>query len=498
MFRNVHASVALLAGAALLCSGCAFRRQVTGMAMEHNEFVAQATNRQTVLNILRAREREPMHFTSFASVSGRVQGTGQLGLNTVLNGDSSSVTRTDTTVTKTGADGGLSTDVTDTLTNTGNFGAANWTPSAQVQVVTGTDFSIGVNATQEFYRGVIAPLSPGIIIHYLRQGFPRDLLSHLLIRRMEFYARIKAPDGTQEMVLLRAFNNTPDQDPASREFADAVRCRQLDYRVTQVAASSLQVPVTNLAGIAPDILARLRAVEGPGETTIYLLDTPARNEFSLRLSTPDQVQCRPSIDELREQVREWAAERRLLPREGAADGSATALPPSDRWTLGEGLTLTSSTSAAQEEPGVSLTQGIAGAGITFTSETVRFDDLLPAGYEGVLVVDVTIRSVEGVLYYLGEYTRNESTSPLLWDRRPGGCGYCIPIIRVRPANQLGTGNRFVNVSYRGRSYAVPMAGAELNRESGRSSQVIGLVQQLLNLHRSANELPSTQLVRIVN
>jgi len=37
-----------------------------------------------------------------------------------------------------------------------------------------------------------------------------------------------------------------------------------------------------------------------------------------------------------------------------------------------------------------------------------------------------------------------------------------------------------------------------NFEAGRSPQVITLVQQMLNLHRSAKDLPSTPVVRVVN
>ena len=71
--------LALLAGS-LLLGGCAFRTQATGMAVDYNDFVAQTTNRQTVLNILRAREREPMHFTSFSEVFGQIRGQGTASL----------------------------------------------------------------------------------------------------------------------------------------------------------------------------------------------------------------------------------------------------------------------------------------------------------------------------------------------------------------------------------------------------------------------------------
>jgi len=476
------------------------------MAIEHNDFVAVTTNRQTVLNILRAREREPMHFTSFGSVGGKVQGTGQIGLNTTLNGDSSVRTETDTTVTNRGADGvPTGSAVTDTLTNALTRGATNWTPSAQVQVVTGTDFQIAVNATQDFYRGILGPLSSGIVVHYLRQGFPPDLLSHLVIGRLRFYARITAPDGTQHMVLLKTINNIPDDEAAATEFAEALKCRQLDYQLRYIAESSLPVPVDTLSGLSPEVLGRLRADTKGGAVT-YFLDSPARNEFRLALSNPSRRACNPSIDTLRPTVSAWVSERNLRPRRPAAAKAADTAPQAaDTATEAPALLSTTperlmvrATAAGRESSERATSQEVSGAGFTFTSESVSFDDLLPEGYRSELVVDMTIRSVEGILYYLGEYVRNEATAPKLRHDSCPGRGYCIPIIRVRYASQIAAANRFVDVTYRGRSYAVPIAGADLNSESGRSSQVISLVQQLLNMHRSVNELPSTQFVRITN
>jgi hypothetical protein len=60
------------------------------------------------------------------------------------------------------------------------------------------------------------------------------------------------------------------------------------------------------------------------------------------------------------------------------------------------------------------------------------------------------------------------------------------------------GDILADVSYRRRRYAVPLSGAEIGPEAGRSSQTISLVQQLLNLHRSSKDLPVTPVVRVAN
>jgi hypothetical protein len=47
-------------------------------------------------------------------------------------------------------------------------------------------------------------------------------------------------------------------------------------------------------------------------------------------------------------------------------------------------------------------------------------------------------------------------------------------------------------------YGVPLSGARLSAEAGRSSQTVDLVQQLLNLNRTSKDLPTTPLVRVAN
>lgn len=481
-----------LLGAALLCSGCAFRRHAAGMAIEHNDFVAQTTNRQTVLNILRAREREPMHFTSFTNIAGKVQGTGSIGLTAAFNGNGGSLAETDSTVTNSGAGGAVTgTGVTDTVVDTLTRGATNWTPQAQIGVTTGTDFQIASNASEEFYRGILGPLSSGIIIHYLRQGFPPDLLSHLVIGRLEFYARITAPGEAPVTVRLGEIRNSPDDPRSAALFGAAMRCRQLTYEVNSDPPAGLPVPLASLSGVGADVLARLRAEQEPNGAVSYRL-VPARSDFSLALARPEHADC-ATTDALLEQ---WFRERapagaRLTPVPPEGNGAPRPNALSSNQTLLTGQSTSVQTAAA--EP--SISEGITGAGgLTFRDRSY-FNNMLIGNYETELVVEMTIRSVEGILYYLGEYVRDGATGPKLWDDR---CGYCIPIIRVRPASEIRAADRFIDVNYRGRLYAVPMAGAQINERGGRSSQVISLVQQLLNLHRSAKDLPSTPLVRVAN
>jgi hypothetical protein len=482
-------AAAVSVAAALLCSGCAFRTQTARMAVDHNEFVAQTTNRQTVLNILRAREREPIHYTSFGPVSGTMRAAGTAGLNPAFNGDGGSLTSAGTSTTNAGPTGTPTGSVaTTTMTELLTEGATNWTPSVSVGVNTGTDFQVVANATQEFYRGILGPVSSGLVVHFLRQGYPPDLLSHIVIAEVQFSAKLFGPDGEEE-IHFPPIHNAPDEAVAAAAFADVIRCRRLTYQSRPVPERKIPVAtLTDLAGIESAVLGRVRAE--PSDAAPYQLLTPGRTDFDLALTPPDTEACHPLRLLLNDQVAAWLARRNLVPR---APQALSAVPVSTD-------PLISSQPATPAADGASRDLTLEG-GPSFGVKAF-FDPVLPPGWTSELHIDMTFRSVEGIIYYLGEYVRDEATSPMLRD--PVACRdrpphyECIPILRIRPLSQVPAAQRFADVSYRGRAYAVPLSGRDIGREAGRSSQAIALVQQLLNLHRSASDAPTTPLVRVIN
>lgn len=110
-----------------------------------------------------------------------------------------------------------------------------------------------------------------------------------------------------------------------------------------------------------------------------------------------------------------------------------------------------------------------------------------------------MRSVEGLINFLGEYFRTVNERPLAHGRcEDGEARYCIPPVVIRPAEEAGDIDPFITVDYKGKRYVVPLGGEDIRTSGGFSSQVIGLVQTMLNLHRSAKDLPSTPLVRVIN
>jgi hypothetical protein len=141
------------------------------------------------------------------------------------------------------------------------------------------------------------------------------------------------------------------------------------------------------------------------------------------------------------------------------------------------------------------------------------------------------RSVEGILYYLGEVTRQKLT-PEFGDSRitqvktalrygslpPADCDSAdnggayqkkVDLVKLADGNQADSrayycenlfvletdsnAGSFYSVNYDGISYSIP---TDPNR-AGRTLQVLELVKQLLALSTSAKQLPSTTVVSIV-
>jgi hypothetical protein len=430
-----------LIGLALLAAttaGCAFRPQVSGMAVEYNEFVAEATNRQTVINILRARSREPLHFTSFSKVLGTARIEGTAGLDVAANGNGGEQL----------PQGGVFSTSRRTL------GATNWTPKLGVRINSGTDFEIGINATDEFWKGITTPVAPATIVHLLRQGWERDLISYLFVQRIDLAGRITDPSGKVVATLpLGRLRNAPDIEVMVPPFTNLILCRTLYYALSE---------------------------------------TPERSEFAITFAENVEVEesirreaCTRFEQGLRDEFQKALQSQnvRLAPLGQAQPSDLPSGPNADPFRGRENLAT---------GPGVTS----PAAGFTATN---YFQGLVPAGYKTELLVDVSLRSVEGMINYLGEYVRTENERPLAYGRCPDGeYRQCIPLLVIKPAEAAGKVEAFITVDYKGQSYVVPLSGEDIRSDAGYSSQVIGLVQTMLNLHRSAEDLPSTPLVRVIN
>ena len=548
--------------AACVVAGCAFKPQTTGMAVDYNKFVADATNQQTVINILRARDREPMHFTSFSKIAGQATINANAEFGASIGGN---------TGTKIPIDVGKAerTEFTD--------GATTFTPKVSVGVTTGTNFDIAINATDKFYRGILGPVSASTLVYYLRQGWRGDLLSHLFIRKIDSSATVKDELGKQIRLEFEdnSISNTPDDPDDAEAFGNAMACRTLTYRSVPSNGETLKISeVSELSGVSENLLPRLSYLTDkqtskklkdqsksskPNEKNLNYSLVKKLSGHSYNLSFSDQIDKKKCKDQktklfnlFESKFKEEVIINRLIKGKPLtmrdSNGKiypVTMIDPNNgrkfpvtytvtdpntnekktitdndakEWTCAmpdEGKTRTNQSEkerrflSTKQSPRRDLFQESTGQtsasadGATLASKGY-FDDCLPLEYsDGNLEVDLSLRSVEGVIYYLGQYIRTNNSPEVMASNCENPSHSCqkisVPILTIKEgSDEVPADREFVKVIYKGQLYVVPSSGPNLDKLAGRSSQVISLVQQMLNLHRSAEELPSTPLVRILN
>ena len=140
---------------AVLLAGCAFSPQLSQVAVDHNRMVAKSADELALLNIVRASRRFPLHFTAVTEVNGNARIAVDAGLGIALNP-------------------GPNPD----------------SASTGASFATSPSFTASVLATDEFQRGIQAPIPTELVAYYLDEGWRDELVMALLIERVEAYRRL--------------------------------------------------------------------------------------------------------------------------------------------------------------------------------------------------------------------------------------------------------------------------------------------------------------------
>ncbi len=155
--------------ASVAVAACSLSGTIGQHSIAYNGSMETATDTVLVTNILRARDRAPLHFTTLGAIHG--------AFNLLA---------------------GIGTDLSDLR------------DVAQPAVLgsTSPSFDVGPLDRQEFARGLLRPLEPGLFRLLSDRGLPDQLLLHLLVSRFD-----EGPGG-------RSVRNDPNDrhplDPAAR------------------------------------------------------------------------------------------------------------------------------------------------------------------------------------------------------------------------------------------------------------------------------------------
>ena len=410
--------------AAIALSGCAAQRQLHGVAIDYNDMVAETSDELTLLNVVRAAHRYPMHFTTVSSLRGNASFSGSLGAGASFPGTNVSTNA-----------GGTS------VSNEGN----DFSSSVGISASSSPSFDVAVLNTEKFQRGIMDPVPASLVDSYIAQGWPDDLIAALFIERITFYDA----KGNRLGVL--------DNDPGHAKGAcflnfilrhELVPTRESSEDTRLVAWSAVQ---------GNSSLSDIKTLDGSSYDIDKDQQIVRKGKSSLVLRA-DHVSDGESV---------------------MAQGGALAAAVSNNCTSG--------------------LSPAAGAEGLFSVASEGGDDgasdikVLPAGNPGAAgggtfaKAVITFRSIQGAFYFLGEVARpgiGLESEPFPYRLRDGSS-----VFRLHP----GAG-RAITAKFRGARFGIDDTNGGAN---DRSLQVIDLLQQVLNLQKSADQLPATRTVNIV-
>jgi len=309
--------------------------------------------------------------------------------------------------------------------------------------VSNPSFDVAIYDKQEFQNGIMRPVEPSLYQYFLSNGWPADYLARLLIERVEFRTDGSGDGGAG--VLVGELDNDPE---------DGVKAAQFGRFLAQydVAIRTSRAPPAPMA-IASELLARstLADLSILADGEFYLEDEGEHARMIMRRGGIEYAGALVETDAAAGS--DYACSSLVAPLAGEAQGRRSSLA-------------TFQFSAADAA-------GPAEVGCTFGG--VRVGPPL-----------IVLRSPDAVMYYLGEYLRDpaggdEAKLLKIWrDGEPGAHGRRA-VVRTR---------------FMGERYAILEEPDDADGQpTGRSMQTLSFLQQLINLHKSAGELPvSSSLV----
>lgn len=444
------------------------------------EFNIQAGNEQDktlLLNVLRAAKRTPMHFTELSTLSATYKVTGGLELALPFSG----------------FHGG-----SDVLTATPSVSASK-SPT----------YNMAVLDTQEFYRGMLEPLSLKKLDLYLNEGLPKEMVLMLGLGGITFEMK-----KTGETIFIpnnfhvrtdQKLNMTPST-PYSIEESQYARFKEIiralitrGLTIEKISApDTIGPPLSDEAFQDPKALAKLDAQKlhvirigdddcknksdtCPGGTSGLRLEEQhlLEKKHHIYLVQKDDISYRFCFNTLSDK-------NRAMPKQQANTGKAD---PEDlnvekliqSQPIPDNVKCKSDASAANDR----------GQSLSFPSFSIK----------------VHPRSTEGVIYFLGEIARcelmlnpyveckshtpsfqaesNEVTLFNVWNGEATDSPSTLSP-KVKP--------RYITIVLDGENYTVAIDPTGHDR----TGAVLGIVTQLLALNRSAKDFPAPSVIPLIS
>jgi len=464
--------------AALICLGagaCAYSPGIVDRATAFNEAIAKSTNSEILLNALRARDRMPTYYTRVSS---------------------------DT------ANSTVSPSVSMQIPLGPGANVKGFFPNVSIGSTLQNQLSLQNLDDQKFMRGVLTPVSVDVLGYYLRQGWPEEVLLTVTIAEISV-----TPDTAA--ALEDAFDaqcrKQPNTDYCNAVLPDDVTPPSSGEYVTQQLKACLtdQNDYVHGAGDTmvlenyPEDAAQMRCFQwmlrvlialdpAPGKSASYEVvarDVPLGNLKSVTtftdLDKADMVMATGEGGNVTLCKRKSVSGLQLLRFNGSVAAGAND-PPAEN----------SADASGHDSSAIPLVLGKSaspemGCGAVGRATAPR--------------IDLTTRSLDGMIYFLGEVLRAESDaaggsgSIWAWNGAEGREAEWKLFVAEKGSPPSGSA---VDVSFRGETYYIPSDCEDARNcaepdERQRSLQVLSLLGQIWGLQKEEAEMPIVPTVTVV-
>ena len=444
-----------LAFAPLLLAGCAVPTTVQRIGVGYNTAVANLTDQLTLLNVVRAHHGYPLHYTSLTRLSGSLtfKGTAGIGSQFNLKGHDN------TTTTSTGDSNAVE------IAKEVNSAAHQLTPSIGAEVDSNPSFDVDVDDTKEFYQGIMTSVEPVIIADLIAQGYdPQDLFALALIK-VDFKLK-KAPTGYDVPVGTRLLSLPTDY--RSQKPNDKLWAYDQQQLALLFACYDFSIDDDKPTDLAP--VSRL--VAAPDKDGLSIKDLALLDGEKLDLSAP---------------IGSTADSKVMIQRPGkdvgrftwsGKDPRCTALVAQARRAGGADPTHQPS------EPPPDITFVGSDKVLVPASMPGRRGDTIAA--EAEVDISATFRSPEAIIQFIGDCLAKIPNTDTL---------RCVVNGRALFEVQEGKGGDGTIPAELGehRYFIDPES-----RNGPTTLRTLGVIEKLLDLHRSSTDKPSTVPVHVVS
>lgn len=526
--------------AMFIMSGCSsIRPQITSDAIDFNRAVENTNNQIAFLNIIRSYERHPRHYTAISDIKGNftVGASSEIGSSVVL-----------------GKSRDYAQDAIGALQNiTASKAGNSATPKLGLTYSTNPNYTVAVLESQEFYSGILKPIDPSTLSLLRQQGWDEELLVHLFVENFDIEIKdkinvIRNKEQVEHEVSLVVTIDNDFREQGWRELAKKLKLRAepgkaseslvlaseeleasgiaklyeqglqvkpctetlnkkfiaqrnetdangnenteplcisgSDYVVTKKQPSAIGLKVVRNKGLTACAKEYIYENFKNGKPKRHYIKDCSENSYKNDLALLEQPTL--DLDTLAKAYKEKHKDRYLddEDKEKKLDAEADA----DIYQKINLAVLARYLDNCVEAPREFLFTNKGSA----NAEALGIQQKLPDVCKSK--VHMGTRSPDGVIYYIGEYARRLDTLEkndgkqkkadmrVMLGSRPDP----MFVLEAQPEEGAALGAQF-----QGKNYYIPKG-----KPGGRSMQIIALAQQLLNLHKKAEDLPKAQLIQI--